>query len=34
VRAIEQVLIEGPRTADLGGQASTTDMGKAIAELI
>ena len=34
VRAIEQVLIEGPRTADLGGQASTTDMGKTIAELI
>jgi tartrate dehydrogenase/decarboxylase/D-malate dehydrogenase len=34
VRAIEQVLVEGPRTADLGGQASTTDMGKAIAELI
>jgi tartrate dehydrogenase/decarboxylase/D-malate dehydrogenase len=34
VRAIEQVLIEGPRTADLGGQASTTDMGKAIAALI
>jgi tartrate dehydrogenase/decarboxylase/D-malate dehydrogenase len=34
VRAIEQVLSEGPRTADLGGQASTTDMGKAIAELI
>jgi isocitrate/isopropylmalate dehydrogenase len=28
------VLVEGPRTADLGGQASTTDMGKAIAELI
>ncbi len=31
VRAIEQVLIEGPRTGDLGGDASTTDMGKAIA---
>jgi len=31
VRAIEQVLAEGPRTRDLGGTASTTDMGKAIA---
>ena len=34
VRAIETVLIEGPRTADLGGKASTTDMGEAIARLI
>jgi tartrate dehydrogenase/decarboxylase / D-malate dehydrogenase len=31
VRAIEQVLAEGPRTPDLGGQASTTDVGQAIA---
>jgi tartrate dehydrogenase/decarboxylase / D-malate dehydrogenase len=31
VKAIERVLAEGPRTADLGGQASTTEMGKAIA---
>ncbi|UUX95105.1 tartrate dehydrogenase [Aquabacterium sp. J223] len=31
VRAIEQVLAEGPRTPDLGGSASTTDMGRAIA---
>ena len=31
VRAIEQVLAEGPRTRDLGGKASTTEMGKAIA---
>jgi tartrate dehydrogenase/decarboxylase/D-malate dehydrogenase len=31
VRAIEQVLIEGPRTPDLGGSASTTEMGQAIA---
>ena len=29
--AIQQVLIDGPCTADLGGKASTTDMGKAIA---
>jgi tartrate dehydrogenase/decarboxylase/D-malate dehydrogenase len=34
LRAIEQVLAEGPRTADLGGKASTTEMGKAIAAVI
>jgi tartrate dehydrogenase/decarboxylase/D-malate dehydrogenase len=34
VKAIEQVLAKGPRTGDLGGKASTTDMGKAIAELV
>ena len=34
VRAIETVLAEGPRTRDLGGKASTTDIGKAIAALI
>ena len=34
VRAIEQVLIEGPRTRDLGGSASTTEMGEAIAERV
>lgn len=32
--AIEQVLKDGPRTGDLGGKASTLEMGKAIAELI
>ena len=31
VAAIETVLIEGPRTPDLGGEASTTAMGEAIA---
>ena len=31
LRAIEEVLMEGPHTADLGGRASTTDMGVAIA---
>jgi tartrate dehydrogenase/decarboxylase/D-malate dehydrogenase len=31
VAAIERVLVTGPRTADLGGNASTTDMGRAIA---
>ncbi|HVJ59006.1 MAG TPA: tartrate dehydrogenase, partial [Burkholderiaceae bacterium] len=34
VRAIETVLVKGPRTRDLGGQDSTTEMGKAIAALI
>ncbi len=32
--AIEQVLAQGPRTRDLGGQASTAEMGAAIAERI
>jgi len=31
VRAIERVLTEGPRTRDIGGKASTSDVGKAIA---
>jgi tartrate dehydrogenase/decarboxylase/D-malate dehydrogenase len=34
VRAIETVLREGPHTRDLGGQASTTEVGEAIAALI
>ena len=31
VKAIEKVLRDGPRTPDLGGHASTTEMGQAIA---
>jgi tartrate dehydrogenase/decarboxylase/D-malate dehydrogenase len=34
VRAIERVLAQGPRTRDLGGTASTTEMGGAIARLV
>lgn len=34
VRAIEIVLTSGPRTPDLGGTASTGDVGKAIAEAL
>ncbi len=34
VQAIEAVLLEGPRTSDLGGAASTTEMGVAIAERV
>jgi tartrate dehydrogenase/decarboxylase/D-malate dehydrogenase len=34
VRAIETVLVEGPRTRDMGGTASTQELGKAVAEAI
>jgi len=34
VRAIESVLLEGPRTRDIGGKASTQELGKAIAETL
>ena len=34
VRAIETVLVVGPRTPDLGGAARTPDVGKAVAEII
>ena len=34
MRAIETVLVQGPRTPDMGGTASTTDMGTAIAALV
>jgi len=34
VSAIEQVLNEGPRTPDLGGTASTQEVGRAIADAV
>ena len=34
VRALEKCLVDGPRTPDMGGTASTTDVGKAIAAAI
>jgi tartrate dehydrogenase/decarboxylase/D-malate dehydrogenase len=34
VKAIEAVLVTGPHTGDLGGTASTTDLGRAIAGLV
>lgn len=34
IRAIETVLTEGPRTRDIGGTASTEEMGKAIADAV
>jgi tartrate dehydrogenase/decarboxylase/D-malate dehydrogenase len=34
VAAIEKVLATGPRTPDMGGKASTVDMGKAIADAV
>jgi tartrate dehydrogenase/decarboxylase/D-malate dehydrogenase len=34
MRGIERVLAEGPRTADLGGKAGTSEAGKSIADAI
>jgi tartrate dehydrogenase/decarboxylase / D-malate dehydrogenase len=34
VRAIETVLLEGPKTPDIGGNAKTEDIGRAIAEAL
>lgn len=34
VKAIEAVLVNGPRTPDMGGTASTTESGQAIAEAL
>ena len=34
VRAIEQVTENGPRTPDMGGGSTTTDVGKAVAEAL
>ena len=34
MKAIEEVLEAGPRTPDMGGQANTKDVGKAIAEAV
>lgn len=33
-RAIETVLAEGPRTPDMGGEATTVDVGKAVASAV
>jgi len=33
-RAIEQVVLQGPRTRDLGGTATTVEVGRAIAEAV
>jgi tartrate dehydrogenase/decarboxylase/D-malate dehydrogenase len=34
MRGIERTLADGPRTADLGGKATTTELGRAIADAI
>jgi len=34
VKAIEKVLVEGPRTRDMGGTAGTAEVGKSIAEAL
>jgi tartrate dehydrogenase/decarboxylase/D-malate dehydrogenase len=34
MRAIETVLAEGPRTPDMGGNATTNEVGKAVASAV
>jgi tartrate dehydrogenase/decarboxylase/D-malate dehydrogenase len=34
VRAIEQVIIDGPHTPDMKGKASTSEVGAAVAEVV
>jgi tartrate dehydrogenase/decarboxylase / D-malate dehydrogenase len=34
VRAIEHVTVHGPRTPDMGGKATTADVGKAVADAL
>jgi tartrate dehydrogenase/decarboxylase/D-malate dehydrogenase len=34
LKAIESILIDGPRTRDIGGKAKTTEVGQAIAEAL
>ena len=34
IDAIETILVEGPRTPDIGGKAGTADLGKAVADAI
>jgi tartrate dehydrogenase/decarboxylase/D-malate dehydrogenase len=34
VRAIERVILEGPRTPDMKGKASTSDVGAAVADAV
>ena len=34
LRAIETVLRDGPRTGDLGGTASTSEVGQALAQQV
>ena len=34
IRGIETVIVDGPRTPDMGGKASTSEVGAAVAEAI
>jgi len=34
MRGIETVLAEGPRTPDMGGNATTSEVGKAVSSVI
>ena len=33
-RCIERLLVSGPRTRDLGGDANTTEVGQALAAMV
>jgi len=34
LRGVERALVEGPHTPDLGGKATTSELGRAVAEAI
>jgi tartrate dehydrogenase/decarboxylase / D-malate dehydrogenase len=34
LKAIEKVLVNGPRTPDMGGEATTKELGEAIAKAV
>jgi len=34
MKAIERIIIEGPRTKDMGGKANTREVGAAIADAL
>jgi tartrate dehydrogenase/decarboxylase/D-malate dehydrogenase len=34
LRGIERVIVEGPRTPDMGGKASTSEVGAAVADAV
>jgi tartrate dehydrogenase/decarboxylase/D-malate dehydrogenase len=34
VRAIERVIVDGPRTPDMKGKAATSEVGAAVAEAV
>jgi tartrate dehydrogenase/decarboxylase/D-malate dehydrogenase len=34
MKAIERVIVDGPRTRDMGGKASTSDVGRAVEDAL